>query len=168
MHRSYAGTIKARRKRTGHFWQGHFGAVAMDEHRSGTARFLWMLVFVPVVIGVAHIKPDARTLLCVLAVITIVPLASLLSHTMEAVAERTGDAVGGLLNAMLGNLTELIIAITALRAGQFMLVKASIAGAIVTNALFMLGALLLPSPDVGSMQRRVSVEPVPFGPRRCR
>src|SRR6478609_6929662 len=37
----------------------------------------------------------------------------------------------------------LIIAITALRAGQYMLVKASIAGAIVTNALFMLGVCLL-------------------------
>lgn len=31
VHRSYAGTIQARRKRTGHFWQGRFGAVAMDE-----------------------------------------------------------------------------------------------------------------------------------------
>jgi len=43
----------------------------------------------------------------------------------------------------LGNLTELIIALTALHAGQYMLVKASIAGAIVTNSLFMLGASLL-------------------------
>ena len=31
VHRSYAGTIQARRKRSGHFWQGRFGAVAMDE-----------------------------------------------------------------------------------------------------------------------------------------
>ena len=30
-----------------------------------------------------------------------------------------GDAVGGLLNATLGNLTELVIALTALRAGHF-------------------------------------------------
>src|SRR5207249_11677938 len=58
----------------------------------------------------------------------------------ESVAAKTGDAVGGLLNATLGNLTELVIALTALRAGQYMLVKASIAGAIVTNSLFMLGA----------------------------
>ena len=54
-----------------------------------------------------------------------------------------GDAVGGLLNATLGNLTELIIAIAALHAGEYMLVKASIAGAIVTNSLFMLGACFL-------------------------
>jgi len=45
-----------------------------------------------------------------------------------------------LLNATLGNLTELVIALAALKAGQYMLVKASIAGAIVTNTLFMLGA----------------------------
>jgi Ca2+:H+ antiporter len=51
--------------------------------------------------------------------------------------------VGGLLNATLGNLTELVIALAALRAGQYLLVKASIAGAIVTNSLFMLGASFL-------------------------
>jgi Ca2+:H+ antiporter len=66
-----------------------------------------------------------------------------LSHATESVAAKTGDAVGGLLNATLGNLTELVIALAALRAGQYMLVKASIAGAIVTNALFMLGASFL-------------------------
>jgi Ca2+:H+ antiporter len=40
----------------------------------------------------------------------------------------------------LGNLTELVIAAAALRAGEYALVKGSIAGAIVTNTLFMLGA----------------------------
>jgi Ca2+:H+ antiporter len=102
-----------------------------------------MLVFVPVVVVAARIVPAAHTLLFMLAVLAIVPLAALLSHATEAVAEKTGDAVGGLLNATLGNLTELIIAVTALHAGQYMLVKASIAGAIVTNALFMLGASFL-------------------------
>jgi Ca2+:H+ antiporter len=76
-------------------------------------------------------------------VLAIVPLAALLSRATEAVAARTGDAIGGLLNATLGNLTELLIALAALRAGQYVLVKASIAGAIVANALFMLGASLL-------------------------
>jgi putative transposase len=31
VHRAYAGHIHAREKRTGHFWQGRFGCVAMDE-----------------------------------------------------------------------------------------------------------------------------------------
>src|SRR6201997_1115357 len=104
---------------------------------------LWLLVVVPIVLVAEKAAPEAHTALFVLAVLAIVPLAALLSHATEAVAEKTGDAVGGLLNATLGNLTELIIAVTALHAGQYMLVKASIAGAIVTNSLFMLGASLL-------------------------
>jgi Ca2+:H+ antiporter len=104
---------------------------------------LWLLVFVPVVFVAEHLLTDSPTLLFVLSVLAIVPLAVLLSHATESVAAKTGDAVGGLLNATLGNLTELVIALTALRAGEYMLVKASIAGAIVTNTLFMLGASLL-------------------------
>ena len=104
---------------------------------------LWLLVFVPAVL-VGHIlAPEAHTLLFVLSVFAIVPLAALLSHATESVAATRGDAVGGLLNATLGNLTELVIALSALRAGQYTLVKASIAGAIVTNSLFMLGASFL-------------------------
>src|SRR5215212_8768188 len=104
---------------------------------------LWLLVFVPAVLVTAKLYPEAHTLLFVVSVLAIVPLATLLSHATEAVAAKTGDATGGLLNATLGNLTELVIALTALRAGDYMLVKASIAGAIVTNTLFMLGASLL-------------------------
>ena len=104
---------------------------------------LWMLVFVPIVLIAEQVAPSSHTLLFVLAVLAIVPLAALLSHATESVAAKTGDAIGGLLNATLGNLTELIIAIAALQAGEYMLVKASIAGAIVTNSLFMLGASFL-------------------------
>ncbi len=104
---------------------------------------LWLLVLVPVVLVAARIWHDAHTLLFALSVAAIVPLAALLSRATELVAARTGDTIGGLLNATLGNLTELIIALAALRAGQYVLVKASIAGAIVTNALFMLGVSFL-------------------------
>ncbi len=104
---------------------------------------LWLLAFVPVLFVAQTIKPDAHTLLFVLSVLAIVPLAGLLSHATESVATKTGDTVGGLLNATLGNLTELVIALTALHAGQYTLVKASIAGAIVTNTLFMLGMSFL-------------------------
>jgi len=104
---------------------------------------LWLLAFVPVLLAAQKLKPEAHTLLFVLSVLAIVPLAALLSHATESVAAKTGDTVGGLLNATLGNLTELVIALAALRAGQYTLVKASIAGAIVTNTLFMLGASFL-------------------------
>jgi Ca2+:H+ antiporter len=104
---------------------------------------LWLLLFVPVVLAGERIWPERHTLLFVLSVLAIVPLAALLSRATESVAARTGDAVGGLLNATLGNLTELVIGLTALQAGQYLLVKASMAGAIVTNTLFMLGGSFL-------------------------
>ena len=107
------------------------------------SRLLWLLVFVPVVLAGERLSPERHTLLFLLSVLAIVPLAALLSRATESVAERTGDAVGGLLNATLGNLTELVIALTALQAGQYLLVKASIAGAIVSNTLFMLGGSFL-------------------------
>lgn len=104
---------------------------------------LWLLALVPIVLVAAKVSPASHTLLFVLAVLAIVPLATLLSHATESVAAKTGDTVGGLLNATLGNLTELIIALSALRLGQFTLVKASVAGAIVANTLFLLGASFL-------------------------
>ena len=122
---------------------------------------LWLLVFVPVVLVVEKLRPEAHTLLFVLSVLAILPLATLLSHATESVAAKTGDSVGGLLNSTLGNLTELVIAITALQAGQYTLVKASIAGAIVTNSLFMLGcrsclADALPRSGIQPHRRTVS------------
>jgi len=41
VHRRYAGAIHARLRRTGHFWQGRFGAVAMDEmHLAAAVRYV--------------------------------------------------------------------------------------------------------------------------------
>jgi Ca2+:H+ antiporter len=104
---------------------------------------LWLLVFVPIVFVCEYAFEASHTLLFGLSVLAIVPLAALLSLATESVAAKTGDAVGGLLNATLGNLTELVIALTALQAGEYMLVKASVAGAIVTNALFVPGMSFL-------------------------
>ncbi|HEY1251457.1 MAG TPA: calcium/proton exchanger [Thermoanaerobaculia bacterium] len=120
----------------------------------------WLLVFVPVVLIAEAARPEAHTLLFVLSVAAIVPLAGLLSRATESVAAKTGDAVGGLLNATLGNLTELVIAIAALRAGMIDLVKASLTGAVVTNSLFMLGGSFL----VGGLRHRVQE----FNPRNAR
>ena len=104
---------------------------------------LTLMVFVPSVFVARALTPESHTLLFVVSVLAIIPLAALLSRATESVAAKTGDTVGGLLNATLGNLTELVIALAALQAGQYLLVKASIAGAIVTNSLFMLGVSFL-------------------------
>ena len=55
---------------------------------------LWLLAFVPAVFAAAWLAPQAHTLLFVLSVLAIVPLATLLSRATESVAARTGDAAG--------------------------------------------------------------------------
>jgi putative transposase len=41
VHRAYAGVVNARRKKTGHFWQGRFGCVAMDgDHAAAALRYV--------------------------------------------------------------------------------------------------------------------------------
>jgi Ca2+:H+ antiporter len=54
---------------------------------------LWLLVYVPAVLAGEKLAPGAHTLLFVLSVLAIVPLAALLSHATESVASKTGDAV---------------------------------------------------------------------------
>jgi Ca2+:H+ antiporter len=126
-------------------------------------RILWLLPFVPVPLVLHAFVPGSHTLLFVLSILGIVPLAALLSLATEQVAARTGDTIGGLLNASLGNLTELIIALAALKAGEYLLVKASIAGAIVANTLFMggmsffLGGLRFHTQEFNSASTRLHV-----------
>jgi len=58
VHRAYAGRIHAREKRTGHFWQGRFGCVAMDEdHLLAALRYV---VLNPVRAGLAARAQDWR------------------------------------------------------------------------------------------------------------
>jgi Ca2+:H+ antiporter len=73
------------------------------------------------------------------AALALIPLASLLGDATEELAGHVGPTAGGLLNATLGNVTELIIGILALWGGQTEVVKASITGSIVGNLLLVFG-----------------------------
>lgn len=107
------------------------------------APLAWLLFAVPVA-GVAHhLWPDSPLLVFGLACLAIVPLAGLLGMATEKLAARTGEAIGGFLNATLGNAAELIIAVVALRAGMLDIVKASLTGSIIGNLTLVLGAAFL-------------------------
>jgi Ca2+:H+ antiporter len=75
--------------------------------------------------------------------LAIVPIARLIVEATEHIAVRTGDAIGGLLNATFGNAPELIISVVALKAGLFDMVRASLIGAILANLLLALGVAFL-------------------------
>ena len=98
----------------------------------------WLLLFIPIGI-LAEILHWGDIFIFLASALAIVPLAGLLGVATEALAEKTGPRVGGLLNATLGNAAELIITIIAIRAGRLELVKASIIGSILGNLLLVMG-----------------------------
>ena len=103
----------------------------------------WLLIFVPVTIGLHFLAPSQEVWIFVSACVAVIPLAGWLGQATEHLADKTGEGVGGLLNATFGNAAELIIALAALRAGLADVVKASITGSIIGNALLVLGASIL-------------------------
>jgi Ca2+:H+ antiporter len=102
----------------------------------------WLLVFVPITIGLEIFAPERYLLVFITSALAILPLAAWMGRATEQLAERVGEGIGGLLNATFGNAAELIIALAALRAGLHDVVKASIAGSIVGNILLVLGAAM--------------------------
>lgn len=101
----------------------------------------WRILSVPlvaaaVVLEVLRVHP---VLAFAVSALALVPLAGVLGHATEELSGHIGPAAGGLLNATLGNLTELIIGVLALSRGEVEVVKASITGSIIGNLLLVFG-----------------------------
>jgi len=99
----------------------------------------WLFVFIPVTVILEHAGKLPPPVIFFSAALAIVPIATLIVQATEQISTRTGDAIGGLLNATFGNAPELIIATVALRAGYLDMVRASLIGAILANLLLALG-----------------------------
>lgn len=104
--------------------------------------FFFLLVLTPLSLA-AHYLGFSPTLVFVLSALAIIPLAKYIGEATEELSTRTTPALGGLLNAAFGNAPELIIGFFALQAGLIELVKASIAGSILSNLLLVLGVSML-------------------------
>jgi Ca2+:H+ antiporter len=79
----------------------------------------------------------------VFACAAVLPLAAWIGASTEQLAHRMGSTYGALFNATFGNFAEMIIAIFAIRAGLPGVVRASFAGSIVGNLLFVAGLSML-------------------------
>ena len=97
----------------------------------------WLIIFVPISL-IAELSQQAL-LVFITSGLAIIPLAGLIGRSTDQLAIRVGPRLGGLLNATFGNLTELIVGILLVGAGQFQVVKASLIGSIVGNLLLVLG-----------------------------
>jgi Ca2+:H+ antiporter len=102
-----------------------------------------LLLFMPVAVVLEHLAPGQHLWVFLASALAIVPCAGWMGKATEELAARTGEGIGGLLNATFGNAAELIIAFAALRAGLHDVVKASLAGSIIGNILLVLGAAML-------------------------
>jgi len=102
--------------------------------------FTPLLLFVPLGLAVDHQGNGINPLLVfLLNGLAIIPLANLISTSVEQISERLGDQWGGCLNATFGNLVELVIAYSALTGGLYEVVLDGLVGGLVTNLLLVLG-----------------------------
>ncbi|CAK7228138.1 hypothetical protein SBRCBS47491_006802 [Sporothrix bragantina] len=97
-----------------------------------------LLIAAPVGIALHFTSVDPIAIF-VVNFIAIIPLAAMLSSATEEIALRTGETLGGLLNATFGNAVELIVAIMALIKNEVVIVQTSLIGSILSNLLLVMG-----------------------------
>jgi Ca2+:H+ antiporter len=130
----------------------NFAGQALAEFReSGVTNkiFIGMLALTPLAV-LADFSGFPPLLIFFIAALAVVPLAKTMSDSTEALAHHVGPTIGGLLVATFGNAVELIIAVLALLKGLNEVVKASIAGSIIGNLLFVLGLSMF----MGGLKRK--------------
>ena len=128
-------------------WSGLMGAINPTKGKLNL-----LLIAMPVAIYATYFAHNAA-LAFIASMVAIMPLAFLMGQATEEIALRTGEALGGLLNATFGNAAEMIIAIIAIFAAaehygsgdvvsgddMVQVVKASLIGSIIGNLLLVLG-----------------------------
>lgn len=97
-----------------------------------------LLIFIPVTF-IARLMDMSQGAVFLFSCLSIVPLAVIIGDATEQISLYTGPKIGGLLNATMGNVPELLIGIFAVKAGLYNLVLASMAGSIMGNILLVLG-----------------------------
>ena len=70
-------------------------------------------------------------------------LAWMVSVATELVGTRFGPGATGVLQSTLGNLPELFVVVFAIRAGEVIVAEASIVGSLLSNALLVMGLVLV-------------------------
>jgi Ca2+:H+ antiporter len=70
-------------------------------------------------------------------------LAWAISFSTESLSDRVGPAATGVLQATLGNIPEIAVVLFALAAGEIVVAKTSLLGALFANALLILGLAVL-------------------------
>jgi Ca2+:H+ antiporter len=100
---------------------------------------LSVTVVAAVAAGALHYAHANAVLAFIVSALALATLASLVGRSVEALGDRLGANATGILQTALGNLPELFVIMFALKAGLFDVVKATLVGSILSNALLVLG-----------------------------
>jgi len=79
----------------------------------------------------------------IITLLALIPLAERISFVTEDFAKYANDTIGGLMNATMGNVTEMIVSIFALKHGLLRVVQVSLIGSVLSNMLLVLGTAFL-------------------------
>ncbi len=107
-------------------------------------RWLYYSLILTIVAPIISLIPGPKPamVIFIFSVLGLIPLAAFIGRATEDLEYYVGPVAGGLLNATFGNAPELIIGIFALQEGLLSVVKASITGSVISNALLVLGGSL--------------------------
>jgi Ca2+:H+ antiporter len=120
------------------------------------------VVVMTVLAGVARYAHGISLVIAfILAGLALAGLAWIVSLATEQVGERLGAAATGLLQSTIGNLPEFFVVIFALQAGQKVVAETAILGSILSNALLVLGLVIV----AGALRERARDGIMRFSPR---
>jgi Ca2+:H+ antiporter len=97
-----------------------------------------LLLFVPATLAAPRLGAPGW-LQFFLSVAAVIPTAAFIASATDALAQRLGGKVGGLLNATFGNLPDLLVGIFGVQKGLIPLVKATLVGALISNTALIMG-----------------------------
>jgi Ca2+:H+ antiporter len=112
---------------------------AVSPLRTGHKLIDLLLLFVPLAFVARYLTRSGALLTFSLAAVAVIPLAGALGESTGELATHVGTRVGALVNATMGNASELIIGVALLSSGHTDIVKASLSGSIICNILFVFG-----------------------------
>lgn len=97
-----------------------------------------LLLFIPATLAATRLGAPGW-LQFFLSVAAVIPTAAFIASATDALAQRLGGKVGGLLNATFGNLPDLLVGIFGVQKGLIPLVKATLVGALISNTALIMG-----------------------------
>jgi Ca2+:H+ antiporter len=105
--------------------------------------FLSLVSVLTVLAGVANYDKWAPVPRFALATFALAGLAWIVSFATEALGERFGPGITGMLQSTLGNLPELFVVIFALKKAELVVAQTAIVGSVFANALLVLGLVIV-------------------------